>query len=215
MSRKTRTLKPRFRVFCEGDTEYHYYEYIRKNKLVTLNVTPVNMFGGGYSNFLKKVKEDSDVACLAKFIVIDGDKATDYEERKKLVDLIKYCIRENKSRRTPHILIINSPDFEYVACLHCEDYKGGEVDKFIRKNLKYRSIEDFKADTDIYNKLNSGKNSYKNEKIIKAKRNAVVENVFTIYKSTYEIFVELSFIADNIGKKGSNMKDFFDVVKIW
>ena len=62
-------------VFCEGDTEYNYFEYIRKNKKVSLAIRPINMKGGGYANFLDQIKGDANSNCLAKFIVIDGDRA--------------------------------------------------------------------------------------------------------------------------------------------
>ena len=51
MSRKKRLVKKVFKVFCEGDTEYNYFEYIRKNKKVSLAIRPINMKGGGYANF--------------------------------------------------------------------------------------------------------------------------------------------------------------------
>ena len=38
MSRKKRLVKKVFKVFCEGDTEYNYFEYIRKNKKVSLDL---------------------------------------------------------------------------------------------------------------------------------------------------------------------------------
>ena len=48
MSRKKRLVEKVFKVFCEGDTEYNYFEYIRKNKKVSLAIRPINMKGGGY-----------------------------------------------------------------------------------------------------------------------------------------------------------------------
>lgn len=43
MSRKKRLVEKVFKVFCEGDTEYNYFEYIRKNKKVSLAIRPINM----------------------------------------------------------------------------------------------------------------------------------------------------------------------------
>lgn len=78
MSRKKRLVKKVFKVFCEGDTEYNYFEYIRKNKKVSLAIRPINMKGGGYANFLDQIKGDANSNCLAKFIVIDGDRALSF-----------------------------------------------------------------------------------------------------------------------------------------
>lgn len=214
MSRSKRKINRRFRVFCEGDTEYNYFEYIRKNKLISLALKPVNMHGGGYSNFLDEVRSDSNTDCLAKFVVIDGDRAVKTEEEKRsLRELANYCIRQNKCKRIPHFLIVDFPDFEYVACLHCENYKGGLVESFIKEELKYKSVEAFKSDVNVYKKLNSGKNSNKSNKIREAKRNSIVVNHFKTNKTTYEILAESFFIEENIGKKGTNFIDFFEIVE--
>lgn len=72
MSRKTRVLQKRFAVFCEGDTEYNYIDKMRKNQGVELVLKPINMHGGGYSNFLQKIKTESQSNYLAKFIIMDN-----------------------------------------------------------------------------------------------------------------------------------------------
>ena len=67
MSRPTRILQKRFVVFCEGDTEYNYIDRMRKNQGVKLVLKPFNMHGGGYSNFLNKIRKEASSNCLAKF----------------------------------------------------------------------------------------------------------------------------------------------------
>ena len=59
MSRKQRILKKRYAIFCEGDTEYNYTEKMRKNQGVELVLKPINMHGGGYSNFLRQIKKEA------------------------------------------------------------------------------------------------------------------------------------------------------------
>ena len=58
MSRPERKLQKRFVVFCEGDTEYNYIDKMRKRQNVQIALKPINMHGGGYSNFLKKIKTE-------------------------------------------------------------------------------------------------------------------------------------------------------------
>lgn len=58
MSRKERVLKKRYAIFCEGDTEYNYIDKMRKNQGVELVLKPINMHGGGYTNFLKQIKKE-------------------------------------------------------------------------------------------------------------------------------------------------------------
>ena len=58
------------------------------------------MKGGGYSSFLENLKIDGNTNCLAKFIIIDGDRAaSDHGEKKKLQELAEYCILQNNSGR--------------------------------------------------------------------------------------------------------------------
>lgn len=59
MSRKQRILKKRYAIFCEGDTEYNYTDKMRKKQGVELVLKPINMHGGGYSNFLCQSKKES------------------------------------------------------------------------------------------------------------------------------------------------------------
>lgn len=51
MSRKIRTSRKNFKVFCEGDTEYHYIDEMRRQERLSITLKPVNMKGGGYRNF--------------------------------------------------------------------------------------------------------------------------------------------------------------------
>ena len=198
MSRKKRLVEKVFKVFCEGDTEHNYFEYIRKNKKVSLAIRPINMKGGGY----------------AKFIVIDGDRALSFPgELDALKGIIDYCKKQNSSKRTPHILIIDYPDFEYVACLHTYAYKGQKVEQYIKRELGYRDVDAFKADDKVFKVLvESGKGSI--EQLIKSVNHAtaIVNNDFSINKSKYEIFVKSTINMSNLGKKGSNFDDFYKVL---
>ena len=74
MSRKERVLKKRYAIFCEGDTEYNYIDKMRKNQGVELVIKPINMHGGGYSNFLRQIKKEAQSNYLAKFIIVDADR---------------------------------------------------------------------------------------------------------------------------------------------
>lgn len=86
LSRKTRVTKKNFKVFCEGDTEYHYIDEMRRQKKLSIALKLVNMKGGGYSNFLEQIKIDGTANCLAKFIIIDGDRAIADEAKGKIYE---------------------------------------------------------------------------------------------------------------------------------
>lgn len=216
MSRQKRGIEKSFKVFCEGDTEHNYFDYIRKNKKVSLAIRPVNMKGGGYANFLEQIKQDANSNCLAKFIVIDGDRAENVQgEKQALWNIIMYCKVQNDSKRIPHILIIDYPDFEYVACLHTYNYKGQNVEQYIKKELGYADIEAFKADKDVFKVLvESGKGSIAQLQNSINKNTPIIKNVITINKSRFEIQVQQMIIdKEKIGIKGTNFNEFYEVLQ--
>ncbi len=213
MSRKSRVTKKNFKVFCEGDTEYNYIDEMRRKKSLSIALKPVNMKGGGYSNFLEQVKTDGTTNCLAKFIIIDGDRAImESGEKKNLRELLDYCILQNRSGRIPHFLIVDFPDFEYIACLHTLKYKGQNVAHYIIKELKYKTVDEFKSDEKIYNVLNTNGNSYTLMLSSLRKENCFVVNNYSISKKQYEIKVSTLYDWEKLGKKGSNINEFFEVI---
>lgn len=213
MSRKIRETKKHFKVFCEGDTEHSYIDELRRQKKLSITLKPVNMQGGGYSNFLEQIKTDSGTNCLAKFIIIDGDRAvTDAGEKKKLRKLLEYCIIQNQSGRIPHFLIVDYPDFEYIACLHTPNYKGQNIAQYIEKEMGYKSINDFKAGKKIYKFLNTNGNSYDLMLCKLRKENCFIINNFSVNKTHYEIKISTVYDWEKLGRNGSNINEFFEVV---
>lgn len=215
MSRKTRTTQKIFKVFCEGSTEYHYIDEMRRQKNLSITVKLTNMEGGGYSRFLEQVEIDGTTNCLAKFIIIDGDRTVKEEgEKKNLQKLIDFCILQNKYGKIPHFLIVTYPDFEYIACLHTPKYKGQNAAQYLVKELGYQSVDAFKADTKVYHVLNTNGNSYEQMLLLLKKENRFIMNEYTIKERQYEISVSATtYNWENLGRKGSNINEFFDVIK--
>ena len=213
MSRRVRETKKNFKVFCEGDTEYNYIDELRRQKKLSIALKPVNMKGGGYRNFLEQVRTDGTVNCLAKFIIIDGDRAVEEAgERKNLRELLEYCVLQNKNGRIPHFLIVNYPDFEYVACLHTPQYKGQNVAQYIIKELGYKGVEEFKADEQVYNVLNTNGNSSDLMLTVLKKDNCFIINKYSIKKNLYEIKASTVYDWEKLGRRGSNINEFFEVI---
>ena len=55
------------------DTEFNYFDNMRKIQPDNITLILKNMHGGGYSKFLEKIKESGNSNYLAKFIIIDLD----------------------------------------------------------------------------------------------------------------------------------------------
>ena len=72
---------------------------MRKNQGVELSLKPVNMKGGGYLNFLDYVKSDAKNNCLAKFIVVDADKARDDPGERKNLKAVNRLLQSSEQER--------------------------------------------------------------------------------------------------------------------
>lgn len=213
MSRKQRKVGKVFKVFCEGDTEYNYIDEMRRQLKLSIALKPINMRGGGYSSFLEDIRVDSNTNCVAKFIIIDGDRATcDVNEQNQLKKLLEYCIVQNISERTPHFLIVNTPDFEYIACLHVPSYRGKNVAKFIVDELGYGSVDEFKADSKVYNVLNTKGNSVKIMLDSLKRKNCFIVNKYFYDERKFSMTAETKYDWDKMGNRGSNINEFFEIV---
>ena len=214
MSRRQRVLKRRYAIFCEGDTEYNYIEKMRKNQGVELVLKPINMHGGGYSNFLKQIKKEAQSNYLAKFIIVDADRIkTMAGEIENFLKLLDYCRLQNDKGNTAHFVIANNPDFEYVACLHDADYKGQDVKRYIENSWGFKNIGAFKNNADVYEFLNEGKRSYKNLLEILRKQDKLVCNRYEIKKKAFEIRIKsTAYHPEALEKRNSNIEEFFEVI---
>jgi len=214
LSRPQRELKKKFVVFCEGDTEYNYIDKMRIKQGVEIALEPINMKGGGYSNFLNVLKIKSQTNCIAKFIIMDADRILkDQGEKANFQELLEYCMLQNKKQTIPHFLIVDNPDFEYVACLHVKEYKGQDIDSFITRGLGFRTVDEFKAKKDVYVFLNSDTRTYQNAIDGVKNKQKLLKNQYTIVKKKFDIQIKETVLDwDRLSGKCSNIEEFFDVI---
>ncbi|MCD7834325.1 MAG: RloB domain-containing protein [Lachnospiraceae bacterium] len=217
MSRPKRELKKKFIVFCEGDTEYHYIDQMRKTQGVEISIKPINMKGGGYQSFLDEIRTKAQTNCIAKFIIVDADRIQNGKSEKDgFLRLLDFCRIQNQKKAVPHFLIIDNPDFEYVACLHISDYKGQDTASYIKKQLGFGSVDSFKGKTDVYYYLNSGDNSYQNmlRRLAVDYNHKFLKNTYVVRKKLFDIEIKDTIVNfDHLSYKGSNIEEFFDVIE--
>ena len=134
-------------------------------------------------------------------------------EKDSFLQLAEYCRLQNKKGTNPHFLIVNNPDFEYVACLHVPEYKGQEVTRFLQTVLGVQSLEQFKKNTEVYECLNNGKRSYQ---VLIQKiqgKDKFIQNTYSVKKKNFEIAISRKDVKwELLDCKGSNMEEFFDVI---
>lgn len=213
-----RSVKQSVKVLVEGFTEKYYISGLKSDTTTHLNIQlPINMNGGGYENFIREVKRIDYRGCVAIFIFIDLDKYD--KERRKLEELITLCNKRSKNTAIPFFLIGANKDFEYFACCHSKQYNNGDTTNFITRNFKYRTLDEYKSDKDIYERLNKNNNSYLNA-IEKTRNNYDLNNVFI--KNSYDKKINGANIIinksdtkinhDSITIKHSNIIEFFHII---
>lgn len=214
MSRK---IKQNVKVLVEGFTEKYYISGLKSNTTTVLNIQPpVNMDGGGYTNFIREVKKLDYKACVAIFIIIDLDNAeTDKDNLYKLINL---CNQKTSSTKIPYILIGTNKDFEYFACCHSNSYKNTDTTAYILKNFKYKTITEFKSDSKVYTKLNTTPCNYTNAlnkiKIEYNNNNTFFKNKYTSINNGANISIKIkpTLNADALSLKHSNLIEFFEII---
>lgn len=217
MSRPKRELTRKFVVFCEGNTEYYYIDELRRLLpcAVNIRVEPDNLEGGGYHSFLEQIRTSADSNCIAKFILVDLDRyLKDPAERPAFQDLIAYCDSRNRSAAVPHFLIVQNPDFEYVACTHSPDYKNTDTTRFITSHWGYESLAKFKADKRVYDRLNSGNDSWQIAADTLRKRKCYIWHQYSIDKAKFAVVLHKMMVdADAESVKGSNFYELLDIIQ--
>ena len=187
---------------------------MRTRQGVEISLKPVNMQGGGYAHFLDELKTKGQSNCLARFIIIDADRLRDDRgERANFLELLAYCRRENEKGGIPCFLIVDAPDFEYVACSHAPSYANQRTDKYIVDVLGMKSLAEFKGRIDIYEFLNSADRSYIVMLNRMKKSLNVISNEYHIHRQTFDVNItKTKYQEENVTRRGSNIAEFFDVI---
>ena len=216
----TRSVQQNVKVLVEGFTEKYYVSGLKNSTKTVLNIQPpVNMDGGGYTNFIKEVKKLDYKACVAIFIIIDLDNVS--KDKDNLYKLINLCKQKTLNTKIPYFLIGTNSDFEYFSCCHSNTYKDTDTTAYILNTFKYKTITEYKADTKVYNKLNTTPCNYTNA-INKTKSRYTTNNTF--FKNNYtkniagaNITISMkknspSINPDALSLKHSNLFEFFNII---
>lgn len=92
-----RVGKHKIKIFAEGSTECNYISGLKKDSNIQFTFEEVDMHGGGYSKFTKKVNTVSALNCIICFVIIDLDNAE--SDKKNLNELIKVCNDRTKKQK--------------------------------------------------------------------------------------------------------------------
>ena len=93
-----------------------------------------------------------------------------------------------------------------------KNHKSQNIAQYIVKELGYKNVEEFKGDDKIYNVLNTNGNSSDLMLSLLKRDNCFVVNKYSIKKNLYEIKISTIYDWEKLGRKGSNINEFFEVI---
>lgn len=197
-------------VFCEGDTEYHYFDLYKQMTHLGFSLKPVDVHGGGYSNMLDKIKKSSPFGILARVVLLDFDRYLSISSEKIVFDkLVEYMNNQNK-KGMPFFFIVSNPDFDDFVLLHDMNYNFNNKQTVLNTN-GYQTINDLKGDKNVYKNFNKGNKKYQNA-LTGFNPRHVVDNDFKYDKTKIVFRNHIITNMSNQNIRTSNIIDLFRVI---
>lgn len=205
-------LKRTLLVFCEGQTEFNYYNYFKNNKKFSFKFKPVDVCGGGYKNMLDSIKKSGSQGIMAKVVLLDLDRFLSIPSEQKVFNDICNYISSQNIKGSPIILIMSSPDFDEFILLHNLNYSGNR--KAFLHTVGYSNISDLKSDKKVFNKFNNGNKSNVQNALQRLNPNSFVKNKLKYIKTKFALKCELVIFPNNSTIKTSNITDLYSLVDL-
>lgn len=223
MSRPRRTQRlttKRFTVYCEGETESRYVDGLRawlsrSRPDVNVAVERVDVHGGGYEEFAKRLRIEPDSNCLARFVLLDYDRClSSPRERAAFMKLLELS-RGSMRKRVPVVLVVSNESFEYALCCHDPEYRDGDPKAFLVRNWGYVDPDDVKSDRDVWNRSHVGKRGHDVAFEHLCARPCVVENKIRWEREGFKLRLDgVCHSVDNESGRSSNLGDLFSSLGI-
>lgn len=218
--RPARQLTKKYTVYCEGKTENCYLNGLRKwmrehHPDVQLKLEPVDVGGGGYSEFLKRLRIEPDTNCVGRFVILDYDRILmhphETEAFKKLLDLSKASMKRN----VPLILIVSNEYFEYALCAHDPKYHDGNVADHLTGCWGYRNPDDVKSDEAVWDRTHASGRSHEIAICHLEKRPQLIANAIRYESKGLRLFLtDVKYNSTAASTRTSNLPDLYTALGI-
>ena len=197
-------------VFCEGDTEYHYFNVLKRIEHLGFSLKPVDVCGGGYSKMLDAIKKSSPFGVLARVVLLDFDRYVSIISERAVFDEIVNYINSQNKKGIATFFIVSNPDFDDFVLLHDLKYSFSNKTTIL-KNNGYKSINELKADDNVFLKFNSDPKNYNNA-LNRINPRHILDNIFK-YDKTNVLFKNTILVnINNQSIKSSNVIDLFEII---
>ena len=208
--RNPKSFRAVVHVFCEGATEYNYFEEYRKSSHLKISLKMIDVKGGGYQKMVDGLSKSLPIGIMARVVLVDLDRYfTAPGERAAFKRLVQYIQNENK-KNLPTFLIVSNPDFDDFILLHDAQYHFTNKAEILKRH-KYLSIGDLKNDKTVYQKFNKSPCSLANA-INALSDKGLITNAFVFRKKDFSLSNSLKIDWSKEGVQTSNIKDFFNLI---
>ena len=212
MANKSRPLQRVLYLFCEGDTEFHYFTGFKTSNRFSFTIKPVDVKGGGYAKMTAEVIRTGTDGSIARVILIDLDRYMSHPGEKAAFNRLLNIVQSHNVRGWPTFLIVSNPDFDDFVLLHDPKYHFQEKAKFL-SSIGYNDVDDFKGDDKVYAKFNTNGTRKLENALSRINPNYFVKNTISLTKSTYAIKNTVEIIENNESVRTSNIADMFCLIE--
>ena len=218
--RPKRTTSKKFTVYCEGKTESRYLKGLRNwmatdHPEISLRLETVDIGGGGYREFIKRLRAEADSNCLARFVLLDYDRAKCHTGERTAFDELLGLSRESKGKRVPLILIVSNDSFEYPLCCHDPEYRQGDPMAHLVHGWGYRDASDIKSDEQVWGRAHEGNRDHKVAMECLSTRPVLVDYELQVPQAHWDVRIKsVAFNPDAASSKTSNLPDLFKAIKV-
>lgn len=205
-------------VYCEGKTEKHYVDGLRRwarslDSGARVKVKAVDIGGGGYGAVLNILRKEPDSNCVARIVLLDFDRYRGVQGEDAIFNQLVAYSRASMKKAIPCILVVSNASFEYALCFHDQNYGTADATSFLLENWGYRNLDDCKADERIWEKAHAGGRDHAHVMERMQRRKLVLSN--EIEASRSKIDIRLKDVRFDIGFeqiRGTNLDDLYKVL---
>ena len=205
-------------VYCEGKTEKHYIDGLRRwartlNPGARVKIKAVDIKGGGYGAILNMLRKEPDSNCVARVVLLDFDRYRDVQGEDAIFNQLVAYSKASMKKAVPCILIVSNESFEHALCFHDACYNESSAVSFLLENWGYRNLDDCKADDRIWEKAHAGDRNHAHVAEHMRNRKLVLTNDIEASRSKIDIKLkDVRFDIDCEHILGTNLGDLFKVL---
>lgn len=220
VGRGQRSLTRKFTVLCEGKTEARYIDGLKKwlasdHPEVKLSVEYIDVGGGGYAEFERRLRAEPDSNCLARFVLLDYDRCLNNQAERRAFSRLVEMSHLSRDRRVPLVLIVSNESFEYALCCHDPDYRDDNPESFLVRKWGYRDSGDVKSDVGIWSRAHLGQRGHHVAVKHFGNGKRVLKNELVWEKASLRLKLKkVSYSPERENTRSSNLDDLFRALDV-